>query len=282
MSKKDDGNIVKRTLNGGIKMEDEELNVVDTTTDEKDETQTSEQTEVVNEAENKSDKVEFTEAQKTMMNKIIQERVERAKKAEARKYAPIVDTLKVGLGTSDINELVEKTKQFYTEQGINIPEPIKYSEEDEKILAEAEANKIISLGYDEIKNTTDEMMNIGENNLTQREKLMYLRLAEKRKSIEDEMQLESIGVNKEVLNSDDFKKFKSKFNDNQNLKDIYDLYDKLQPKENKGTIGSVKSVKADDGIKEYYSSDEVDKLTEEQLNNPKIWEAVMKSKEKWI
>lgn len=282
MSKKDDGNIVKRTLNGGIKMEDEELNVVDTTTDEKDETQTSEQTEVVNEAENKSDKVEFTEAQKTMMNKIIQERVERAKKAEARKYAPIVDTLKVGLGTSDINELVEKTKQFYTEQGINIPEPIKYSEEDEKILAEAEANKIISLGYDEIKNTTDEMMNIGENNLTQREKLMYLKLAEKRKSIEDEMQLESIGVNKEVLNSDDFKKFKSKFNDNQNLKDIYDLYDKLQPKENKGTIGSVKSVKADDGIKEYYSSDEVDKLTEEQLNNPKIWEAVMKSKEKWI
>lgn len=263
-------------------MEDEELNVVDTTTDERDETQTSEQTEVVNEAENKSDKVEFTEAQKTMMNKIIQERVERAKKAEARKYAPIVDTLKVGLGTSDINELVEKTKQFYTEQGINIPEPIKYSEEDEKILAEAEANKIISLGYDEIKNTTDEMMNIGENNLTQREKLMYLKLAEKRKSIEDEMQLESIGVNKEVLNSDDFKKFKSKFNDNQNLKDIYDLYDKLQPKENKGTIGSVKSVKADDGIKEYYSSDEVDKLTEEQLNNPKIWEAVMKSKEKWI
>lgn len=263
-------------------MEDEELNVVDTTTDEKDETQTSEQTEVVNEAENKSDKVEFTEAQKTMMNKIIQERVERAKKAEARKYAPIVDTLKVGLGTSDINELVEKTKQFYTEQGINIPEPIKYSEEDEKILAEAEANKIISLGYDEIKSTTDEMVEIGEDNLTQREKLMYLKLAEKRKSIEDEMQLESIGVNKDVLNSDDFKKFKSKFNSNQELKDIYELYDKLQPKENKGTIGSVKSVKADDGIKEYYSSDEVDKLTEEQLNNPKIWEAVMKSKEKWI
>lgn len=48
-------------------MEDEELNVVDTTTDEKDETQTSEQTEVVNEAENKSDKVEFTEAQKTIL-----------------------------------------------------------------------------------------------------------------------------------------------------------------------------------------------------------------------
>lgn len=263
-------------------MEDEELNVVDTTTDEKDETQTSEQTEVVNEAENKSDKVEFTEAQKTMMNKIIQERVERAKKAEARKYAPIVDTLKVGLGTSDINELVEKTKQFYTEQGINIPEPNKYSEEDEKILAEAEANKIISLGYDEIKSTTDEMVEIGKDNLTQREKLMYLKLAEKRKSIEDEMQLESIGVNKDVLNSDDFKKFKSKFNSNQELKDIYELYDKLQPKENKGTIGSVKSVKADDGIKEYYSSDEVDKLTEEQLNNPKIWEAVMKSKEKWI
>ena len=57
-------------------MEDEELNVVDTTTNEKDETQTSEQKEEVKEAENKSEKVEYTEAQKTMMNKISQERCE--------------------------------------------------------------------------------------------------------------------------------------------------------------------------------------------------------------
>nr|DAN83903.1 MAG TPA: hypothetical protein [Caudoviricetes sp.] len=263
-------------------MEDEELNVVDTTTNEKDETQTSEQKEEVKEAENKSDKVEFTEAQKTMMNKIIQERVERAKRAEARKYEPIVNTLKAGLGTDNIEELAKKTRDFYAEQGINIPEIPRYNADDEQLLAEAQANRIISLGYDEIKNTTDEMMDIGENNLTQREKLMYMQLAEKRKAIEDEMQLESIGVDKSVLNSDEFNKFKSKFNQNQNLKDIYELYDKLQPKENKGTIGSIKSNKADDGVKEFYSADEFDQLTKEQLNNPKIWEAVMKSKEKWI
>jgi hypothetical protein len=46
---------------------------------------------------------------------------------------------------------------------------------------------------------------------------------------------------------------------------------------------STGSVKDNSGIteKEYYSPEEVDKLTSAQLDNPKIWEAVRKSMTKW-
>ena len=60
------------------------------------------------------------------------------------------------------------------------------------------------------------------------------------------------------------------------------MYSKLQPKEEVQPIGSMKSSSPkDDEIKEYYSPEEFDKLTKEQLDNPKIWEAVMKSRLKW-
>ena len=44
----------------------------------------------------------------------------------------------------------------------------------------------------------------------------------------------------------------------------------------------MKSTKTADEIKDYYSPEDVDKLTDEQLNNPKIWERVMESKKKWV
>lgn len=255
---------------------EEENNVVEPTTNENVETQTTEQNEVVN------DKNSFTDEQKAQMTKIIQDRVNRAKKAEERKYSELVNVLSAGLGTNNLEELTKKAKAFYQEQGVEIPSKPSYNEDEERILANAEASNIINLGYDEIVNETDEMMNRGFADLSPREKLVYKTLAEKRKEIENVKALESIGVKRETIESDDFKNFTQKFNSNTSLTDIYEMYSKLQPKEDVQPIGSMKSSSSkDDEIKEYYSPEEFDKLTKEQLDNPKIWEAVMKSRLKW-
>lgn len=255
---------------------EEENNVVEPTTNENVETQTTEQNEVVN------DKNSFTDEQKAQMTKIIQDRVNRAKKAEERKYSELVNVLSAGLGTNNLEELTKKAKAFYQEQGVEIPSKPSYNEDEERILANAEASNIINLGYDEIVNETDEMMNRGFADLSPREKLVYKTLAEKRKEIENVKALESIGVKRETIESDDFKNFTQKFNSDTSLTDIYEMYSKLQPKEDVQPIGSMKSSSSkDDEIKEYYSPEEFDKLTKEQLDNPKIWEAVMKSRLKW-
>lgn len=255
---------------------EEEKNVVEPTANENVETQTTEQNEVVN------DKNSFTDEQKAQMTKIIQDRVNRAKKAEERKYSELVNVLSAGLGTNNLEELTKKAKAFYQEQGVEIPSKPSYNEDEERILANAEASNIINLGYDEIVNETDEMMNRGFADLSPREKLVYKTLAEKRKEIENVKALESIGVKRETIESDDFKNFTQKFNSDTSLTDIYEMYSKLQPKEDVQPIGSMKSSSSkDDEIKEYYSPEEFDKLTKEQLDNPKIWEAVMKSRLKW-
>lgn len=248
---------------------------VEPTTNENVDTQTTEQNEVV------SDKSSFTEEQKAQMTKIIKDRVNRAKKAEERKYSELINVLSAGLGTNNLDELTKKTKAFYQEQGVEIPSKPSYNQEEERILADAEANHIIDLGYDEIVNETDEMMNRGVVDLSPREKLVYQKLAEKRKQIENEKALESTGVKRETIESSDFKKFTQKFNSDTSLTDIYEIYSKLQPKEDIQPIGSMKSLSKDDEIKEYYSPEEFDKLTKEQLDNPKIWDAVMKSRLKW-
>ena len=99
---------------------EEEKNVVEPTTNENVETQTTEQNEVVN------DKNSFTDEQKAQMTKIIQDRVSRVKKAEERKYSELVDVLSAGLGTSNLEELTQKAKAFYQEQGVEIPSKPSY------------------------------------------------------------------------------------------------------------------------------------------------------------
>ena len=36
----------------------------------------------------------------------------------------------------------------------------------------------------------------------------------------------------------------------------------------------MKTTKADKGVKDYYTPEEISKMTEEDLDNPQVWEAV--------
>jgi hypothetical protein len=255
------------------KMEDEEIvqndEVVEQTTNENVETPTTEQ---------KVEQQEFTPEQQRKINEIIQSRVASTKRSEEKKYQKLVNTIKAGMKaeTNDVDEITSMARKLYKENGIDIPDEPIYSEEDENILAEAEAQKIIELGYDAIASETDNF-----TGKTSREKKVYDALMKKRHELENLKSLEQIGVSKEEYTGKEFQDFAKKFNSNTPYTEIYEMYSKMYKKE-PSPIGSMKSVTKDDGIKEYYSPEEFDRLTDEQLDNPKIWEAVQKSKEKWV
>ena len=242
---------------------------VEQTTPENVETPTTEQ---------KVEQQEFTPEQQRKINEIIQSRVASTKRSEEKKYRKLVNTIKAGMNadTDDVDEITSMARKLYKDNGIDIPDEPIYSEEDENILAEAEAQKIIELGYDAIASETDNF-----SGKSSREKKVYDALMKKRHELDNLRALEKIGVSKEEYQGREFQDFAKKFNSDTPYTEIYEMYSKMYKKE-PSPIGSMKSVTKDDGIKEYYSPEEFDRLTDEQLDNPKIWEAVQKSKEKWV
>lgn len=255
-------------------MEDEEIvendeMEVEQTTSENVETPTTEQ---------KVEQQEFTPEQQRKINEIIQSRVASTKRNEEKKYRKLVNTIKAGMNadTDDVDEITSMARKLYKDNGIDIPDEPIYSEEDENILAEADAQRIIDLGYDAIASETNNL----STSKSSRDRKVYDALMRKKKELENLESLEKIGVSKEEYQGREFQDFAKKFNQDTPYTEIYEMYSKINKKE-PSPIGSMKSVAKEEDVKEYYTPEEVDKLTDEQLDDPRIWDAVMKSKEKW-
>ena len=197
------------------------------------------------------------------------------KKLKDYEYAEQV--LNAGMGTKDINEAINNLKEFYEEKGISIP---KYYEQpnqyDMEAGAEKEANSIIESGYDDIVEEVDRLASIGVDKMTPRDKIIFTKLAGERERIEQEKEITDSGISKEDINSEDFKDFSKYLDPSMSLKEKYDFYQKTKPKKEIESIGSMKNVEPN-VVKDYYSPEEIAKLTDEQLDNPKIWEVVRRS-----
>ena len=95
-------------------------------------------------------------AEEKMEKRLIRDRIKREREeAQARaKYEQLENIMKTALGANDIDDVISKSKEFYREQGIEIPEIINkssYSEREEMILAKADAEEIIGLGKKEME-----------------------------------------------------------------------------------------------------------------------------------
>lgn len=229
---------------------------------------------------------EFEKAVNDRLNNILPKKIEREKSKMERKYrdelAKYEETesiLKKGFGAKDISDANKKMRDFYKEQGIEIPEyqTPRYSEEDEKILGKAEASKIIDLGYDEMQEEANRLAEIGLDKMTSRQKVMFNTLVGELTHQKQIKELAELGVKEDVLNNSDFKEFASQFNSKTPIKNVYEMYTKVnQAKPKFEKIGSMKS-NVQDKFKDYYTDEEISKLTDEELDDPKIWEAVRKS-----
>ncbi len=196
------------------------------------------------------------------------------------KYGKLESVLRAGTGIEgDISEVADTFDQFYSKnvQDYKTPTEPHYSQRENEILANAEADDIISLGYDEIVDEVNRLANIGPDKMSAQEKIIFSKLASERQRIKDEKDLASIGV-KEL--DDDFKEFAKDLNPNLSMKEKYEIYTKYKPKTKIETIGSMKTSNPNTE-KDYYTPEEVDKLTREELRDPKVMAAVDKSMALW-
>ena len=218
---------------------------------------------------------EFNAKLDEVLGKKIARREAKIRKEYDRKYGDLTETLKAGTGKQTVEEMNEAFTQFYESKGIKINKKPDYSDRDIETLALADANDIIQGGYDEVVEEVDRLANT--ENLSPRDMALFKILAEHREKTERTTELAKIGVTEDVYESKEFKEFQSKFNSNTPITDIYNIYAKMQPKKEIRTAGSMKNNVVNSGVKDYYTPEEIERLTEEDLDDPRVWDAVRRS-----
>lgn len=201
----------------------------------------------------------------------------RIRKEYDRQYGDLVETLKAGTGKENVEELNDTFTKFYESKGVKINKKPDYSEQDLETLATADANEFIRGGFEDVIEEADRLKAIGVERMTAREKAVFSKLATYVKDTEQSRELEKIGVTEDVYNSPEFKEFQSMFKENTPISKVYEQYLKTKPKKEIRTAGSMKNNVVNSGVKDYYTPEEIERLTEEDLDNPKVWEAVRRS-----
>lgn len=228
---------------------------------------------------------EFDAEMNKRLDEIVPRRVSRAEAKIRKEYEERMNPYKeaervmnAGMGTDNVIDATEKMVEFYRGKGIDIPahsEP-EYSEADTKVLAAHEAQQIIELGYEEVVDEVDRLAKKGVANMTPREKEMFSVLANYRQQEGTRQELLSLGIKGEVIDSKEFKDFAGQFNPATPVKTIYELYSKTHASE---TVEKLGSMKGDKGHQEktFYTPEEVDRLTEKDLENPTVMRRVRES-----
>lgn len=230
--------------------------------------------------EKKYTEAEFNDKVNEKVKEIAGRRIARKeaqiRKEYDRKYGRLEDVLKAGTGKENVDEMADTFADFYEKNGIKIDKRPDYTAKDIETLARAEANEVIAAGIDDVADEVDRLSAVGFANMTAREKAYFKALAEYRTAAEQTGELEKLGVTADVYNSKEFKEFASKFNSNIPITDVYNIYEQTKPKKNYKTMGSMKQAPGK-GAKDYYTQEEIEKLTEEDLDDPAVWEAVRRS-----
>lgn len=219
-------------------------------------------------------------------NKIVEEKIEarlirdrntrEREEAKSRaKYEELETIMKVALGAKDIDDVITKSKEFYKEQGIQIPETIiksSYNEREEMILAKADAEEIIGLGKKEMEEEASRIASIPKNERSVRDNTIFKEVCTKLMIMKDEESLKSKGYDMKILEDKDFSLFRSQFNIDTPVSKIYEMYSKLNPKtvEKPASAGSAKSENNTSG--ETFSAERINNMKPEEMlkywNNP--------------
>lgn len=176
------------------------------------------------------------------INKIIA----RERGNKEKEINPLLATLKaVGFDGKTPQEVNQKLRQNYKDQGVEIPEYHEnMSEREQKALAKLDADEVIELGDQAMQERFGELyQKYKQNNISVREqeemnligKAHSIRLAKK--------ELLSVGADPNIVESDKFKKFAQRYADNISIKEIYEDYkEKYGVKPTKpASAGSVKT-----------------------------------------
>lgn len=227
-------------------------------------------------------------AEDKIQARLIRDRIKRERETASQraKYEELENIMKTALDAESLDDVITKSRTFYKEQGINIPDTISkpsLNERDEKVLAEADAKEIIRLGKDEMEEEANRIASIPESQRSIREQTIFNEVCRELVNLNDIESLKEKGYDTEILNDKDFSSFREQFNLNTPVSKIYEMYQSIkgtkpvQPK----SPGSAKTNNSNNEIKDYYTPEEVRKFTEEDLDNPKLMEAIDRSMLLW-
>lgn len=233
--------------------------------------------------------------EKTYTQKDIDEIVSQTKAKVARRYRKeeasklskskqLENTIRAGFGLTDEDDVLSKVRDFYREQGIDIPDISTENNRDEEKLGKADADEYIDMYDDkEIEERAEELaIKQKRGRTTARENAEFFRLGEYLTAKLEEKELKESGIDTNILHDKEFKAFADKFKTGTKISDVYKMWEKLngeteeKPKKPAST-GSSQSTVPDSKIKERYTSEEIDKLTSKDLDNPTIFKRVMES-----
>lgn len=209
------------------------------------------------------------------------------RKEYEKKYGKLESVLRAGTGSEgDIEEMADTFDQFYTQnvKGYKSPTEPTYSNKDLEILARVEADEMIeTYDFSELEEEANRLADIGIDNMTAREKLVFTRIGDHLMQEKSRKELASIGVTDKVLNDAEYVEFKKNLNPNMSEKDKYEMYKKYRPKPEVEPIGSMKgTVAKDTAVKDFYTKEEAMQFTKADFDkNPELYKAVENSMLKW-
>jgi len=286
-------NIVEETEEKAPEVETSEVEEIEELTD------TVEDEEVA-EADNEDEKapIELEDTPKKTytedeLEEIAKQRERRAKRKMEReyekqlaKYKELERVMNAGTGKTTLDDIIASTTSYYKEEGIEIPEnKPRLSDEEVEVLAKHKAQKILNLqDIGMVEEELEDLASKGRENMSAEEKIIFQTLGEYVVKEKDAMELKTLGVDKAVLDSTEFKDLRSKYNGSAT--EVYDLYKKIyKVEEAPKSPGTMNTKPANDG-KEFYSEMDVEKLarkyTPEQLaKNPKLLDKIKKSMGSW-
>ena len=192
-----------------------------------------------------------------------------------RKYSNLQATLEAGTGTQGVEKLDELFTNHYTKRGIKLPQKRIYTDEDSRILAENDAKEIISGGDEEVDDELNRLTAKGVANMTAREKALFPKLMQHKETKKAHDSLAKLGVTDEEMNSKEYQEFRSQFNSNVPEETRYNLYRQSKPRKEHRTMGSMKQTQTEQ--KDFYTPEEIERLTMEDLDDPRVWAAVRRS-----
>lgn len=208
------------------------------------------------------------------------DRQERKFQKELSKYRDTDNVLRTTLNLNEDDDVNSKVREFYENEGVKLPEPIKAGLSTREIerLGIGDAEDIIVDGYEAMEEEANRLARIGYQNLNERERVCFNKLAETLTNEKNKRELLTLGAKEELLSDKDFIKFRNQFNLNTPIKDIYSLYKNSQPKPKVDNPGSMKNTPSKTE-KDFISEEEYDKMSREEVR--KNMALIEKSMSKW-
>lgn len=206
----------------------------------------------------------------------------REKSKMEKEYAEkdeLINLLKEQTGAKDLSNLLDIS---YSQYGIDRPNIV--NQKDEEKLGKVDAQEILELDDETIEDEANRLAGI--SNRSAREEATFMELGkyltDKKETEKRKKEIIEAGIDEEFLEDDGFKKFMGKFNKDIPLKEIVDVYNSMNgsKKEKPFTPGSLKDKKVKEES-EYFTEEEFNNLTREDLKNPVIFRKAMKSKERF-